>query len=144
MKESMIMSKKSKSVQAVTKEEFRINQDMIDIAKSDPETIDEVSNMTGLSVEEITGEYSKDLDENGNEIQLDEPAKKKPGIGKFIVEQILTTTKTNTEILNEVLTKFESKTTMACIAWYKSKLRKEGKIPVRTSKPEVKTEVIPA
>ena len=72
-----------------------------------------------------------------------EPAKK-PGIGKFIVEQILTMEKSNTEILNEVIKEFDgAKTTMACIAWYKSKLRKEGKIPVRSVKTE-KTEKVPA
>ena len=73
--------------------------------------------------------------------------KKKPGIGKFIVEQILTTEKSNTEILNDVLKEFEgSKTTMACIAWYKSKLRKEGKIAprsVKIEKTEVKAEEVP-
>ena len=89
-----------------------------------------------VSVEEITGEYSNDLDENGNIIPLDKPIKTK-GIGKFIVEQILTSEKSNTEILNDVLKEFDgSKTTMACIAWYKSKLRKEGKIPARSIKIE--------
>ena len=74
-------------------------------------------------------------------------AVKAKGIGKFIVEQILTTEKSNTEILNEVLKVFKgSKTTMACIAWYKSKLRKEGKIPLRSVKTEKteKTEKVPA
>ena len=47
------MSRKSKSKVQLTEEELRINQDMIDIAKSDPETVEEVSNMTGLSIKEI-------------------------------------------------------------------------------------------
>ena len=99
----------------------------------------EITNLQKL--EEITGEYSDDLDENGNIIPLDKPIKTK-GIGKFIIEQILTTEKSNTEILNKVLKEFEgSKTTMACIAWYKSKLRKEGKIPARSIKIEKTEEV---
>lgn len=53
-------------------------------------------------------------------------------IGKFASNLILTTQKSNTEILAEVLKAFpEAKTTMACIAWYKSDLRKKGKIAKR-------------
>ena len=53
-------------------------------------------------------------------------------IGKFASNLILTTNKSNTEILAEVRKAFpEAKTTMACIAWYKSDLRKKGKIPAR-------------
>lgn len=56
-------------------------------------------------------------------------------IGQFIIYMILNSTKSNTEILNLVHEKFEGcKTTPACIAWYKSKLRKEGKIEGRTQK----------
>lgn len=50
-------------------------------------------------------------------------------IGKFASNLILTTAKSNTEILAEVKRQFpEAKTTMACIAWYKSNLRKKGLI----------------
>jgi hypothetical protein len=49
-------------------------------------------------------------------------------IGQLITYLILNSTKTNSEILEIVHSKFECKTTMACVAWYKSKLRKEGKI----------------
>jgi len=53
-------------------------------------------------------------------------------IGKFASNLILTTSKSNTEILAEVRKAFpEAKTTMACIAWYKSDLRKKGKIAKR-------------
>jgi hypothetical protein len=42
---------------------------------------------------------------------------------------ILNTTKSNTQILELVKENYEGcKTSMACVAWYKSKLRKEGKI----------------
>ncbi len=63
--------------------------------------------------------------------------KKARGIGKFIVDKILTTNLTNKEILDEVIKEFDgAKTTMACIAWYKTKMRKEGKIGARVTKAE--------
>jgi len=50
-------------------------------------------------------------------------------IGQFITYMILNSNKSNSEILALVHEKFDGcKTSMACIAWYKSKLRKEGKI----------------
>jgi hypothetical protein len=50
-------------------------------------------------------------------------------IGQLITYLILNSTKSNTEILEIVKTQFEGcKTSPACIAWYKSKLRKEGLI----------------
>jgi len=52
----------------------------------------------------------------------------KMNIGQLITYLILNSTKTNSEILEIVHSKFECKTTMACVAWYKSKLRKEGLI----------------
>jgi hypothetical protein len=61
-------------------------------------------------------------------------------IGQLITYLILNSTKTNAEILAIVQEKFEGcKTSPACIAWYKSKLRKEGKIDAtRTQKFSVK------
>ena len=50
-------------------------------------------------------------------------------IGKFASNLILTTAMSNTEVLEAVKKQFpEAKTTMACIAWYKSDLRKKGLI----------------
>jgi hypothetical protein len=50
-------------------------------------------------------------------------------IGQLITWLILNTTKTNSEILAIIHEKFDGcKTSMACVAWYKSKLRKEGLI----------------
>ncbi len=50
-------------------------------------------------------------------------------IGQFITYMILNSSKSNQEILDLVHEKFDGcKTTIACVAWYKSKLRKEGKI----------------
>lgn len=65
------------------------------------------------------------------------------GIGKFIIEKILTTNLTNKEILDEVIKEFDgAKTTMACIAWYKTKMRKEGKIGARVkAKGSVETQI---
>lgn len=60
-------------------------------------------------------------------------------IGQFITYMILHSDKSNKEILELVHSKFEGcKTSPACIAWYKTKLRKEGKIEAkRTQKYEV-------
>lgn len=69
------------------------------------------------------------------------------GIGKHIVDKILTTNLTNKEILDDVIKNFDgAKTTMACIAWYKTKMRKEGKIGARVKAKveEVKVEEVPA
>lgn len=50
-------------------------------------------------------------------------------IGQLITYLILNSSKSNSEILEIVKEKFEGcKTSPACIAWYKSKLRKEGLI----------------
>ena len=55
-------------------------------------------------------------------------------IGKFASNLILTTSKSNTEILEAVKAAFpEAKTSMACIAWYKSDLRKKGKLAKRNT-----------
>ena len=49
------------------------------------------------------------------------------GIGQFCRHMMLKSSKSNTEILELVLKVYpEAKTTMACIAWYKSDLRKKG------------------
>jgi len=65
-------------------------------------------------------------------------------IGKFASNLILTTNKSNTEILDAVKAQFPAaKTTMACVAWYKSNLRKKGLIPQRgtvVDKPVVPTD----
>lgn len=49
------------------------------------------------------------------------------GIGQFVRQMMLKSTKTNAEILAMVHQLFpDSKTTPACIAWYKSDLRSKG------------------
>ena len=51
----------------------------------------------------------------------------------------------NTQVLEKVKEAFPSaQTTMACIAWYKSKLRKEGKIGQRVFAKKVKVEQVAA
>ena len=69
---------------------------------------------------------------------------KKVGIGSTIVEMILQHPEmSNTEILKEVLKKFENaKTSYACIAWYKSDLRKKGLIGARVFAKKVKVEEV--
>jgi len=52
------------------------------------------------------------------------------GIGQFCRHMMLNSTKSNTEILQLVLKLYpDAKTTMACIAWYKTDLRKKGLLP---------------
>jgi hypothetical protein len=49
------------------------------------------------------------------------------GIGQFVRWMLKNTSKTNAEILELTLKTFEgSKTTAACIAWYKTDMRKKG------------------
>ena len=56
-------------------------------------------------------------------------------IGQLITWLILNTSKSNSEILEAVHEKFpESKTTPACVAWYKTKLRKQGLIAKNNGK----------
>jgi len=105
------MSKKVKAVQPIKAE-----------VKSISQALDEVL---------LSETAAKQLDAQAQA----EPVKKARGIGKFIVDKILTTNLTNTEILAEVIKEFDgAKTTMACIAWYKTKMRKEGKIGARVTK----------
>ena len=48
------------------------------------------------------------------------------GIGKFVKNLITTTKLTNTQILEKVKEQFpEAQTSMACIAWYQTDLRKK-------------------
>jgi hypothetical protein len=53
------------------------------------------------------------------------PAK---SIGEFCIHLIRTTSFTNEEIAKRACQEFGSRTTPACIAWYRNKLRKERKL----------------
>ena len=67
--------------------------------------------------------------EKAGKVAKAEMPTKKVGIGKMITEKILAGGMTNDEILKFVKeTCPTSKTTYACVAWYKSKLRKAGEI----------------
>lgn len=52
--------------------------------------------------------------------------KKVQGIGKFATNLMKTTKLTNKEILAQVQASFNCRTTYECIAWYRTKLRREG------------------
>ena len=69
------------------------------------------------------------------EVKVEE-VKARISIGSTAIQLILTQPDwTNQQILEEVKKLFPSaQTSMACIAWYKSKLRKEGKIGQRVFK----------
>ena len=58
-------------------------------------------------------------------------------IGKFAQSLILTNPElTNTQILEKVLEVYPTaKTSMACIAWYKSDMRKKGQLASRKAQP---------
>ena len=53
------------------------------------------------------------------------------GIGKFVKNLITTTKLSNKEILEKVKEQFpEAQTSMSCIAWYQTNVRKSVKAPV--------------
>jgi hypothetical protein len=63
------------------------------------------------------------------EVQQETP-KAAMGIGQFVRYLLTKSNKSNAEVLELVLKTFEgAKTTAACIAWYKSDLRKKGVLP---------------
>jgi hypothetical protein len=60
---------------------------------------------------------------------------KAPKIGDYIKDKILNSVWNNNEILEGVKQTFPfCKTTYACIAWYRSQLRADGRIPPRAKK----------
>lgn len=66
---------------------------------------------------------------------VETPKAPKVTIGSYTIELILTTQLSNAEILAKIKDKFaDCQTSMACVAWYKSKLRKKGRIGKRTFK----------
>jgi hypothetical protein len=81
------------------------------------------------SDDEVVGDAEKIVEEAA-QAEGAEPAEAKTmalGIGQFVRHLLKNSKKTNQEILDLVLKTFEgSKTTPACIAWYKSDMRKKG------------------
>lgn len=75
-----------------------------------------------------------------------EEVKVRVSIGQTAIKLILDQPElTNQQVLEKVKELFPSaQTTMACIAWYKSKLRKEGKIGQRVFAKKVKVEQVEA
>ena len=70
------------------------------------------------------------------QVEQVEQIKARVSIGQTAISIILAQPElTNQQVLEKVRELFPSaQTTMACIAWYKSKLRKEGKIGARVFK----------
>ena len=128
------MAKKVKSVQPIQAEVKTISQALDEVLLSETAAKQLDAQAQGIEITSL-----QKLDEQTGEWKdIPVPVKKAGGIGKFIVDKILTTNLSNAEILNEVIKKFDgAKTTMACIAWYKTKMRKEGKIGARVTKAEV-------
>ena len=73
-----------------------------------------------------------------------EQVKVRVSIGQTAIKIILDQPElTNQQVLEKVKELFPSaQTTMACIAWYKSKLRKEGKIGARVFKKKSDTQQV--
>ena len=71
-----------------------------------------------------------------------EQAKVRITVGATAIKLILENPElSNAQVLEKVKEAFPSaQTTMACIAWYKSKLRKEGKIGQRVFKKKVEAQ----
>ena len=71
------------------------------------------------------------LEAEPNEQSAEQEAPKAAmGIGMFVRYMLTKSNKSNAEVLELVLKTFEgAKTTAACIAWYKSDLRKKGVLP---------------
>jgi hypothetical protein len=77
------------------------------------------------------GEFREKLREEEQERETAPVVTVSMGIGQFCRHLLLNNQKlTNTEVLKRVLLVFpDAKTTMACIAWYKTDLRKKGQLP---------------
>ena len=76
------------------------------------------------------------------QVEQVEQVKVRVSIGQTAIKIILTQPElSNQQVLEKVKELFPSaQTTMACIAWYKSKLRKEGKIGARVFKKKVEAQ----
>ena len=70
--------------------------------------------------------------------KMEAPKVKKIGIGKIVQDMILAdVTRKNQDILDEIKSLYPNvNTSYACIAWYRSDLRKAGKIEARAKKAE--------
>lgn len=101
--------------------------ELLDQAIEQPGAADTPANEQ--SDDEIVGDAEKIVEEAA-EAEGAEPAEAKVmalGIGQFVRHLLKNSKKSNQEILDLVLKTFEgSKTTPACIAWYKSDMRKKG------------------
>ena len=80
--------------------------------------------------------------EQVEQVEQAEQVKVRVSIGQTAISIILAQPElTNQQVLDEVKKLFPTaQTTMACIAWYKSKLRKEGKIGQRVFAKKTKVE----
>lgn len=78
------------------------------------------------------------------QVEQVEQVKVRVSIGQTAIKIILDQPElTNQQVLEKVKELFPSaQTTMACIAWYKSKLRKEGKIGARVFKKKVEVQQV--
>ena len=90
----------------------------------------------------MTKKQTKSTTSQVEEVKVEE-VKVRISIGSTAIQLILANPDwSNQQVLEEVKKLFPTaQTTMACIAWYKSKLRKEGKIGQRVFKKKVVEQV---
>jgi hypothetical protein len=127
--------KKSKA--QVESNMLAVAQELLNGDQTNLETLQEVLQTT-VSTMEVKDPHGL--------LEVEEVKVKKIGIGSTIIEMILAQPElSNKEILEAVQKKFETaKTSYACIAWYKSDLRKKGLIGPRMFAKKAKTEVVSA
>lgn len=117
--------KKSKA--QVESNMLAVAQELLNGDQTNLETLQEVIQTT-VSTMEVKDPHGL--------LEVEEVKAPKVGIGSTIIEMILAQPElSNKDILDKVKEQFEAaQTSYACIAWYKSKLRKEGKIGARVFK----------
>ena len=127
--------KKSKA--QVESNMLAIAQELLNGDQTNLKTLQEVI-QTSVSTMEVKDPYGL--------LEVEEVKAKKVGIGSTIIEMILAQPElSNKEILEAVQKKFETaKTSYACIAWYKSDLRKKGLIGPRVFAKTAKVEAVAA
>ena len=123
------MSKKTKV--EVASNILEVAQEILEGNKTNLDTLQELVKET---VAELPAEQLEQV----------EQVKARVSIGSTAIQLILTNPAwTNQQVLDEVKALFPTaQTTMSCIAWYKSKLRKEGKIGQRVFKKKSDTQQV--
>ena len=124
------MAKKTKS--EVQTSMLEVAQEILDGNKENLETLQTVIQETVAEMPMV------------EQVEQVEQVKARVSIGQTAISIILTQPElTNQQVLEKVKElRPSAQTTMACIAWYKSKLRKEGRIGARVFKKKSDTQQV--